>query len=165
MSVASFIKCKCDEIFDDRDFLGHFPSCQQFKRDFKNFDQKFAEILREYSDPKENLLIVRVLLNQYKNMIDNRIKQLNIVVHNPNAIRQPSFPKQNNGSNGNDRPDRINDSNLNIDPNDKNPNINKNPRNNSPIVKQQNPDFKKINDPLMDIDSFLGKGIIYNIKS
>ena len=56
------LKCMCGESFLPNDFTKHFGGCQQFKAEFKEFDSKFGELLKAYSEPKEKLLIVRYLL-------------------------------------------------------------------------------------------------------
>ena len=158
---ATFIKCKCDEVFEEKDFLGHFPSCLSFKRDFKSFDQKFGEILREYSDPKENLLIVKVLLNQYQKMIENKIKQLNIYVPNPNQnnIRQPmQQPYRNGDMNNNNNSVNLNNNNINVNNNgtNNNGNIRPNPNINQPINQNNNNSNNNQNKPQYDDINKLG---------
>ena len=56
------IKCKCGITFTKNEFLQHFQKCQDFKNNFKHFDQEFGEILKRYSEPKENLFIIKFLL-------------------------------------------------------------------------------------------------------
>ena len=81
--TSSFIQCKCNEVYDESNFLSHFPSCSTFKKTFGNFDKKFAEILHEYETPKENLLIIKILLNQYVKIIESKIIQLRVYIPEP----------------------------------------------------------------------------------
>ena len=69
-----YIKCKCNTVFIDTEFTSHFPRCNEFKLCFREFDTEFGKLLKTYSEPKENLLIIRVLLEQYKNVLDSKIK-------------------------------------------------------------------------------------------
>jgi len=145
MQTHSFIKCKCDVVLEEREFLSHFGSCSSFKKDFKSFDQKFGEILREYSEPKENLLIVKVLLNQYKNMIDNKIKQLGIQVfpnnYNPNngvhnQQQEPFNPNVNYNNNMNNN--LSNSNSINYNNNNINNNNSFNNNNNQRVISNMN---------------------------
>ena len=69
------IKCMCGETFNVADFQNHFGKCQQFKAEFKDFDSKFGELLKAYSEPKEKLLIVRYLLKLYIAVIEKKLKK------------------------------------------------------------------------------------------
>ena len=69
------IKCKCSIMFKEEQFIKHFPSCKDFRISFKNFDQQFGELLKLHSDPKENLLIIRILLKQYISVVENKIRK------------------------------------------------------------------------------------------
>jgi hypothetical protein len=71
----SHIKCKCLTLFSDEQFIRHFPSCKDFRQSFKNFDQQFGELLKQYSEPKENLLIIRILLKQYTGVVETKIRK------------------------------------------------------------------------------------------
>ena len=69
------IKCMCGETFNGNDFQNHLGKCQQFKAEFKEFDSKFGELLKAYSEPKEKLLIVRYLLKLYIAIIEKKLKK------------------------------------------------------------------------------------------
>jgi hypothetical protein len=72
----SKIKCKCNDVFEEKDFPSHFGSCSNFKQYFKQFDFQFGDILKKYTeDDKENLFILRILLQQYTRIIEKKIKQ------------------------------------------------------------------------------------------
>ena len=62
----------------DSDFTSHFPRCNEFKISFREFDTEFGRLLKTYSEPKENLLIIRVLLEQYRNVLDAKIRNSGI---------------------------------------------------------------------------------------
>ena len=67
--------CECGEEFNEDDFAKHFGTCNDFKMQFKEFDQKFGELLKAYSEPKERLIIVKFLLKQYISVIEQKLKQ------------------------------------------------------------------------------------------
>lgn len=68
------VKCKCNAFFTEEEFSKHFQRCDDFRKYFKNFDAQFGELLKQYSDPKENLLIIRVLLKQYVGVLEKKIR-------------------------------------------------------------------------------------------
>ena len=69
------IKCRCQNSFQESEFNKHFPMCREFKNYFKDFDIQFGDLLKRYSEEKENLFIVRLLLKQYTIVIEKKIKQ------------------------------------------------------------------------------------------
>ena len=76
------LKCMCGETFSSAEFTKHFGQCQQFKAEFKEFDSKFGELLKAYSEPKEKLLIVRFLLKLYIAVIEKKLKKYYDSVNN-----------------------------------------------------------------------------------
>ena len=68
------IKCICGVIFDISDFKNHFTECQQFKDCFGDFDDKLSKFIKSYSQPKEQLLIIKFLFKQYIKILDKKIK-------------------------------------------------------------------------------------------
>ena len=71
--MNSTIQCKCGKIMDENEFSNHFQRCVNFKESFKKFDTALGELLKEYSEPKENLKIIRILLKQYISVLDKKI--------------------------------------------------------------------------------------------
>ena len=69
------LSCACGQQFTEEEFARHYGTCQPFKQQFKEFDSKFGELLKAYSEPKERLLIVKFLLKQYINVIDKKLKK------------------------------------------------------------------------------------------
>ncbi len=69
------LTCSCGQQFSEEEFTKHYNTCQQFKHQFKEFDTKFGELLKSYSEPKERLLIVKFLLKQYIVVIDKKLKK------------------------------------------------------------------------------------------
>lgn len=67
------ILCKCNENFTEDQFTKHFGKCDEFRKYFKSFDAQFGELLKQHSEPKENLNIVRVLLKQYVVLLEKKI--------------------------------------------------------------------------------------------
>jgi len=120
------LKCMCGETFSSNDFTKHFGGCQQFKAEFKEFDSKFGELLKAYSEPKEKLLIVRFLLKLYIAVIEKKLKKYydNINRENPAGINNMNpppvhFPNPanenanlNNNSNNNNASQFSNPSNI-----------------------------------------------------
>ena len=71
------IKCKCQKTMKESDFKTHFQKCKEFRNTFKNFDTKFGEILKQFSEPSENLPIIRFLLYQYIAVLNRKIQSKN----------------------------------------------------------------------------------------
>ena len=122
------LKCMCGETYNVSDFQNHFGKCQQFKAEFKDFDSKFGELLKAYSEPKEKLLIVRFLLKLYIAVIEKKLKKYydnlnkSSQAPNPNMINPPApapVPAQ-------------------VGAPQFNPNLNQNPMQNPPIQQQNN---------------------------
>ena len=88
------LKCMCGESFLPNDFTKHFGGCQQFKAEFKEFDSKFGELLKAYSEPKEKLLIVRYLLKLYIAVIEKKLKKYydNVNKENPAMVNNMNPP-------------------------------------------------------------------------
>jgi len=70
------LSCACGAIFTEEEFANHFRECRPFKNVFREFDYKFGDLLKSYSEPKEKLLIVRFLLKQYINVIDKKLERM-----------------------------------------------------------------------------------------
>lgn len=70
----NLVKCKCDLSFPEEEFVKHFQKCETFRKTFKTFDSQLGELLKLYSEPKENLIIIKVLLKQYIVVLDKKIK-------------------------------------------------------------------------------------------
>ncbi len=77
-SDDNFIKCKCQGFFNEEQFSKHFGRCEEFRKYFKSFDAQFGELLKQNSEPKDNLLIIRVLLKQYVTLVERKIQNLYI---------------------------------------------------------------------------------------
>jgi hypothetical protein len=149
------IKCKCGKIFTKQDFHQHFQKCQDFKNNFKHFDQEFGELLKRYSEPKDNLFIIKFLLSQYILVLDKKIQNYLAQssaskpsgMNNDSVSNNPNFSGYNNNN-----PFNNSKNNTYTNSNNAFPNSNNNPFNNqnnygikpSPI---NNPFNKKSNDP------------------
>ena len=68
------IKCVCGTIFEIPDFEKHFAKCHKFKESFGDFDDQLSKFLKSYSQPKEQLLIIKFVLKLYLKIIDKKIK-------------------------------------------------------------------------------------------
>ena len=117
------LKCMCGEQFLPNDFTKHFGSCPQFKAEFKEFDSKFGELLKAYSEPKEKLLIVRFLLKLYIAVIEKKLKKYydSVGKENPaimNNMNPPAPVQMSNPPNENPNMNNMNNMNNhnNINP-------------------------------------------------
>ena len=72
------IKCKCQKTMKESDFKTHFQKCKEFRNTFKTFDTQFGEILKQFSEPSENLPIIRFLLYQYIAVLNRKIQNKNV---------------------------------------------------------------------------------------
>ena len=72
-SLLKNIKCKCGRSMSEEEFYRHFQNCQDFKTTFRQFDSQFGQLLQSYSEPKENLVIIRLLLKQYITVLEKKI--------------------------------------------------------------------------------------------
>ena len=68
------IKCICGVIFDISDFKKHFTECEKFNECFGDFDNQLSKFIKSYSQPKEQLLIIKFLFKQYIKILDKKIK-------------------------------------------------------------------------------------------
>ena len=68
------IKCVCGEIFIIKDFKKHFKDCQKFKNEFHDFDNNISNLIKSYSQPKGNLLLIRFIFKEYINILNKQIK-------------------------------------------------------------------------------------------
>ena len=68
------IKCVCGIIFETSAFKKHFTECQRFKESFGEFDEQLSKFIKSYSQPKEQLLIIKFVFELYIKIIDKKIK-------------------------------------------------------------------------------------------
>jgi hypothetical protein len=61
--------------FTVKEYSEHYTRCALFQKKFREFDLRIGELLKKYSEPKENLLIIKFLLYQYINVVDKKIKE------------------------------------------------------------------------------------------
>ena len=67
------IICVCKKSMTEGEFKIHFSKCNDFINNFKNFDIQLGELLKSYSEPNENLVIIKFLLSQYISVLDKKI--------------------------------------------------------------------------------------------
>ena len=67
------LKCSCGQEFFEEEFKKHYTQCQPFIKQFKELDIIFGDLLKLYSEPKDNLLIIKFLLEQYMKVIDKKL--------------------------------------------------------------------------------------------
>ena len=68
------IKCKCQKTMKVSEFKTHFQKCKDFRNTFKTFDHQFGEILKQFSEPSENLPIIKFLLFEYISVLNRKIQ-------------------------------------------------------------------------------------------
>ena len=68
------IKCVCGTIYEISDFKNHFTQCPKFKECFTDFDDQLSKFIKSYSQPKEQLLIIKYVLNLYIKILDKKIQ-------------------------------------------------------------------------------------------
>lgn len=67
-------KCVCGIIYENTDFSHHIKKCEKFKEVFSDFDKKISTIIKAYSNPKEQLLIIKFILERYVSILDRKIR-------------------------------------------------------------------------------------------
>ena len=68
-------KCICKNKFKESEFKSHFTKCIQFKEYFGDFDYKLSELIKIYSEPKDNLFLINYLLKLYVFVVEKKIKE------------------------------------------------------------------------------------------
>ena len=91
MNKEDNIKCVCHKNYNIFDFQKHFNKCKLFRNKFEKFDFKIYMTLKEYIVDKEDLNLVKFLLNRYAYLID---KLINIKIKK----NTDNFPNQNTES-------------------------------------------------------------------
>ena len=71
----NILKCICNNKYKESEFKSHFTKCFQFKEYFNDFDYKLSELIKIYSEPKDNLLLINYLLKLYTVVIEKKIKE------------------------------------------------------------------------------------------
>ena len=68
------IKCVCGIIYEDNDFSSHIKKCEIFREAFSDFDNQISKLIKSYSHPKEQLVIIKFILQKYVNILDKKIR-------------------------------------------------------------------------------------------
>ena len=68
------IKCVCGVILEDNDFSIHIKKCEIFREAFSDFDNQISKLIKSYSKPKEQLAIIKFILQKYVNILDKKIR-------------------------------------------------------------------------------------------
>lgn len=68
------LKCICGKETVESEFKDHFKKCREFKDYFTYFDSKLSIYIKSLSEKKENLLLVRYILNLYVDKIESKLK-------------------------------------------------------------------------------------------
>ena len=110
------IKCVCGIIFEISDFKKHFTECQQFKESFGDFDEQLSKFIKSYSQPKEQLLIIKFVFELYIKILDKKIKGHFVEISKAFKESFLNSIKENNKNNNNelDNDFDINENNYNL---------------------------------------------------
>ena len=73
-NLAKEIKCVCGVILEDNDFSLHIKKCEIFREAFSDFDNQISKLIKSYSKPKEQLAIIKFILQKYVNILDKKIR-------------------------------------------------------------------------------------------
>ena len=73
-NLAKEIKCVCGVILEDNDFSIHIKKCEIFREAFSDFDNQISKLIKSYSKPKEQLAIIKFILQKYVNILDKKIR-------------------------------------------------------------------------------------------
>ncbi len=73
---SNMIKCKCGKNFNSFELEQHFKNCKDLKNYFLYFDKETNKLIKNYSQQKENLLLIKFLFEQYNLLIDEKIKNI-----------------------------------------------------------------------------------------
>lgn len=68
------IKCVCGVILEDNDFSIHIKKCEIFREAFSDFDNQISKLIKSYSKPREQLAIIKFILQKYVNILDKKIR-------------------------------------------------------------------------------------------
>ncbi len=104
------IKCVCGTIYEITDFKKHFTKCQKFKECFGEFDDQLSKFIKSYSQPKEQLLLIKFVFQLYIKILDKKIKGHFIEISK--AFRESfmnSFNERNNNENDNNKNNNVSD--------------------------------------------------------
>ncbi len=74
------IKCICGAIYETKDFENHLKECKEFKECFNSFNDTMSKLIKTYFNPKEHLLLMKFLFNQYVKKVDTKIEQNHIEI-------------------------------------------------------------------------------------
>ena len=124
------IKCVCGTIFENNDFNLHIKKCELFRETFTEFDDKISKFIKSHSNPKEQLVIIKFILenttyeldineerktyineDKYKIVIIEIKNEDNLSVSKESFIKSLEEKKKENGNNNleNDKSKKIND--------------------------------------------------------
>ena len=71
---SDMILCKCGKKFYSFELENHYKFCKELKKYFLYFDKESVRLLKQYTQQKENLFMLKFLLQQYNNIIDEKIQ-------------------------------------------------------------------------------------------
>ena len=74
MNGINSIKCSCGIIYKLNEFNNHFENCDLFYNEFKDFDFKIIQLLKQFINSKNSLIIIIFLLKRILKILKNRLK-------------------------------------------------------------------------------------------
>ena len=108
------IKCVCGTIFENNDFNLHIKKCELFRETFTEFDDKISKFIKSHSNPKEQLVIIKFILEKYVKILERQIRGNFVEITNAfkeSFIKSLEEKKKENGNNNleGDKSKKIND--------------------------------------------------------
>ena len=77
MNEDDSIKCVCGKKYELDNFINHFNKCELFYIQYKDFDFKIVQLLKQFITSRESLIIIIFLLNRFIESLKNKLKKNN----------------------------------------------------------------------------------------
>ena len=76
MNETNSIKCECNITYKLNEFINHYQKCTKFYNKFKDFDFKIVQLLKEFINSRESLIIIIFLLKRFLKVLKNKLESL-----------------------------------------------------------------------------------------
>ena len=109
------IKCVCGVILEDNDFSIHIKKCEIFREAFSDFDNQISKLIKSYSKPREQLAIIKFILQKYVNILDKKIRGNFVEItkaFKESFIKSLEENKKDNENNSSDKNESDNNNNI-----------------------------------------------------
>ena len=73
-------KCICNSYFEASEFKKHFSNCKKFCEEYKDFDKKISELIKEYFKSEETLFHLEFLMKIYLKKIKDELGKFSKVI-------------------------------------------------------------------------------------